>query len=82
MTKKSRNSFILNFKNQNLFKNASTIFDKWLSNPLKPIFHCFRDKYKNDYGELKKRLKTLPDKVRYDVMVCDAFYKDSILVYQ
>ncbi|KAI0224985.1 hypothetical protein LSAT2_024042 [Lamellibrachia satsuma] len=27
------------------------------------------DKYKNDYGELKKRLKTLPNKVRYDVMV-------------
>ena len=32
----------------------------------------FREKFKNDYGELKDRLQTLPDKVSYDVMVCIA----------
>jgi len=40
---------------------------------------CFREKYKNDYDNLKKQLKTLPEKVTHDVMV-RAFYKRTLVL--
>ena len=36
---------------------------KWIS------LHC-REKFKEDYEALGDRLKTLPDKVKHEVMVC------------